>query len=85
MDYIMDTFWTKLSQTMIGKEEKIDKHTTKSIMVEINEPKIRNNNIKVQRVCECIRYEWDHLTEIALKCKHDNHYKIINKDICVKI
>ena len=54
-------------------------------MVEINEPKIRNNNIKVQRVHECIKYEKDQLIEIMLKCKQDNQFKIINKDICVKI
>ena len=47
--------------------------------------KITNSNIKVQRVHECIRYERDQLIEIALKCKYDNCYKIINKDICVKI
>ena len=84
----MDTFWTILdilSQTMIGKEEKIGKYTTKSIMVEIDESNISNNNIKVQRVHECIKYERDKLIEIVLKCKHDNCYKIINKDTCVKI
>ena len=52
-------------------------------MVEINEPRFRNNNIKVQRICECIKYERDELIEIALRCQHDNHYKIIKKDICV--
>ena len=39
----------------------------------------------MQRVHECIRYERGQLIEIAIKCKYDNHYKIINKDICVKI
>ena len=63
----------------------IGKYTTKSIMVDINEPKTSNNNNKVQRVHECIKYERDQLTETALKCKHDKHYKIINKDTCVKI
>ena len=66
-----------LSQIMFGKEEKIGKYITKSTMVEINEPKITNSNIKVQRVHECIRYERDRLIEIALKCKYENCYKII--------
>ena len=85
----MDTFWTILdiqSKTMIGKEKKIGKYTTKSIMLEIDEQNISNNDIKVQRVHECIKYERDQLTEIVLKCKHDNCCKIINnKDTCVKI
>ena len=54
-------------------------------MVQINEPKIANNNIKVQRLHECIRYESNQSVEIALKCNYDNCYKIINKDIYVKI
>ena len=67
--------WTVLdilSQIMIRKEDKIGKYITKSTMVEINELKITNSNIKVQRVHECIRYERDQLIEIALKCKYDN-------------
>ena len=53
-------------------------------MVEIDEPNI-SKNIKVQGVHECIKYERDQLIEIALKSEYDNCYKIINKDICVKI
>ena len=81
-------FWTILdkvtSQIMIEKEGEIGKYTTKSILVAINEPKTSNNS-KVQRVHECIKYERDQLTKIALKCKHDKHLKITNKDTCAKI
>ena len=69
-------FWTILSEIMTGKN---------SIMAEINESKSNKNNIKVQRVHECIKYERDQLIEIALKCKQDSCCKIINKVICVKI
>ena len=68
-----------------GKEGKIGKYTTKSIIVEINEPKTSNKNNKVKKVHECIKYERDKLTEIALKCRHDKCFKIINKGTCVKI
>ena len=49
-------FWIILSEIMIGKN---------SIMAELNESKINNNNIKVQRVHECTKYERDQLIEIA--------------------
>ena len=65
-----------LSEIMIGKN---------SIMEEIKESKIISNNINVQKVYECIKYERDQLIEIAHKCKQDNQYKIINKETCVKI
>ena len=64
-----------LSDIMIGKN---------SIMAEINESKI-NNNIKVQRVHKCTKYERDQLIVIAHKCKQDNHCKKIYKETCVKI
>ena len=69
-------FWIILSEIMIGK---------KSIVEEIKESKIISNNINVQKVHECTKYERDQLIEIAHKCKQDNQYKIIHKEACVKI
>ena len=56
-----------------------------STMEETSELQITSSNTNSHRIHECIKYEREKLIGIALKCKQDNWYKILNKETCVKI
>ena len=68
--------WIMLFVIIIGKN---------SVMEETRELKTISSNTTGHRIHECIKYEREELIGIAHKCKQDNHYKILNKEACIKI